>query len=463
IVKKRYDFGFVISFLYLTTAPVFELGSLSINSSYLLTALLAILFVAELILKRQRLPWHAPIYGFAFIMLIVVVAYTIGYLQHGTASYKSFAMAIFGEINVIVLVFLLTLLLLNLDRDRLKRTFGSAIGIFLIINIGLVIYQKVNFVGAYRFMDEFYVSNHRFKPLFMMWRADGFDRVMGSFFSPVLFGATLLLIVAVLLSYVVTHKFSKITVLATVGIMTSSVIGILSFSKTFMLGVPLIFLVAVVILLFNRRERSVRLGRLGILFLLTVAVYGFVYIALPEHMVNVKNYYYGFLLKPFGSLSSRYEGISESTVNNIAKEEVTSGHEGIATDAFGIFKMHRFFGVGPVPIRGEFLGDSQFIVTLHNGGLVAAGAYFIFYFYLFVQAFKAQDLMRILVIAVLAMGSFASTMLTLPSTLPFIALLIYLSSPRCPIFSEFNRRLEMSQKKDMDDNLHMTTDQTFNE
>ena len=111
--------------------------------------------------------------------------------------------------------------------------------------------------------------------------------------------------------------------------MTSSVIGILSFSKTFMLGVPLIFLVAVVILLFNRRERSVRLGRLGILFLLTVAVYGFVYIALPEHMVNVKNYYYGFLLKPFGSLSSRYEGISESTVNNIAKEEVTSGHEGI--------------------------------------------------------------------------------------------------------------------------------------
>ena len=71
--------------------------------------------------------------------------------------------------------------------------------------------------------------------------------------------------------------------------------------------------------------------------------------------------------------------------------------------------------------------------------------------------------MRILVIAVLAMGSFASTMLTLPSTLTFIALLIYLSSPRCPIFSEFNRRLEMSQKKDMDDNLHMTTDQTFNE
>ena len=123
------------------------------------------------------------------------------------------------------------------------------------------------------------------------------------------------------------------------------------------------------------------------------------------------------LLKPLVHFSSRYEGISESTVNNIAKEEVTSGHEGIATDAFGIFKCIDF-GVGPVPIRGEFLGDSQFIVTLHNG-LVAAGAYFIL-FLSFCSSVQSTGPYENFCYCGVGHGSFASTMLTLPSTLPLL-------------------------------------------
>ena len=57
--------------------------------------------------------------------------------------------------------------------------------------------------------------------------------------------------------YVVTHKFPN-NCPGNGWHYDSSVIGILSFQRLFKLGVPLIFLVAVLILLFNRRERSVR-------------------------------------------------------------------------------------------------------------------------------------------------------------------------------------------------------------
>ncbi|HHX36421.1 MAG TPA: hypothetical protein GX717_00395, partial [Clostridiaceae bacterium] len=412
--------------------------------------LLTLLLIINRTRKKLWLPFHAPLLGFLFFMALAMLAFVVGYLLYGTAGFKTFAVAMMGEINVIWLVALLALILLQLDRSTVKRTLATAFAVFMLITSALVLYQKINFVSAYRFMDVFYVSNYRFKPLFMMWKADGFDRVMGPFFTPILLGTTLLLVVAVLLAYLLSEARSWLSYFATGIILLATAIGILSFSKTYMLGVPLLFLVTLVLIFLIKEKRRERLTRLLGLFLLVVAVYALVYVSLPEHMDNIKHYYYDFLLKPFGALSSRYEGIAEPMVNQIA-EDAPKAVNGIAKNAFAIFKEHPLFGVGPVPIRGEFLGDSQIIVTLHNGGIVASLAYLIFYIGNFVRSFINKDLTRMLIIIALGMGCVASMMLTLPSTLPFIALLIYLGESDCPIRNLANRRGSKNTERKSDE------------
>lgn len=425
-LRKRYGLTFVTAFVYLTAAPLLSLRGSEINSSYALTAVLFVLTIIDFLRFKKERPKSFSLVLFAGCMGLVTVAYTLGFFLHGSASIKSFIVAMAGELNVFVLCILLAWLLLKCPTAKLKRVVSTSIVAFTVIDAAMIFYQKSYFYQAYRMMDQLYVADSRFKPLFVMWKAGAFDRVSGTFYTPIVLGTTLLLSVALLTAYIVMSKKPGIRWWAVGLAMLMTAGGILAFSKTYMLGVPLLLVVALILIPFLREKTGRLLARLGVLTVGLVITYAAVYFLLPKELDPVKRYYYGFILNPFMSLETRYQGIIEPAVNKV--NEGPMAEAGIAFDAFGMFRRSPIFGVGPLPVHGEFLGDSQFIVALHGGGILAALGYAVFYAVAFVRAFLRRNLATMLLVAVVAMGSFASVMLTLPSTLPFVALIIRLGS-----------------------------------
>jgi hypothetical protein len=272
-------------------------------------------------------------------------------------------------------------------------------------------------------MDQLYVSEGRFKPLLVMLSGGSYDRISGTFFSPVVLGTTLLLCVVLLSAHIIgqNHPTRRWGLLLLIAVMTVG--GILAFSKIFMLGIPAMMFYWMLYLLIFAKNRRKKLTNWGLLLVLFLVLYAGVYFALPGEMTQIRDYYYQYFLNPFSALHSRYAQIDAPLVHYIT-DQPPAEPPGIVTSAFEQFKQHPVFGVGPVPVADEFLGDSQLITTAHHGGIVALLAYLVFYVYVYVQAFRRRNLYNLSLIPALAMGCVAVVMLTLPSSLPFIALLI---------------------------------------
>lgn len=432
--RKRPDLTFVTSFIYLTCAPLIQLGSRSVNNLYALTPLLALI---DLIRRRPPLFRFRTLNLYMICMAVVLLSYGVGYWMHGTASLPTAALAMLGEVLVIATVVLMARLLYRLELKSVQRALLTGITVFVAVNTAMVLFQKLFFIPSYRLMDAFYVSDSRFKPLFVMWKTGAFDRVMGTFFTPVVLGTTMLLASAVLTAYILNTRFGRAQIGALAMIMLMTAGGILAFSKTYMLGLPILLGIACMPVLFSKKDRAGRLRRWLVILAGTAAVYVLVYVLLPPDLVKVRNYYYGYLLRPFGALLSRYQGIAEPAVNRISEAAQGAGDQGITAQAFDFFLKHPVFGVGAAPAAGEFLGDSQLMFTLHSGGAVGALGYLAFFGAQFVRSLRDRNLFSLLVIAVVAMCCISAAMLTLPSTIPFLAVLIRMGDEgRGPAFTK---------------------------
>ncbi len=419
---QNFGGAFAASFVYLTCAPLMVIGEQEINNSYPLTALLVILTFISWLRRPEKRPRSYYLRLFAVSMGAVLVAYLIGFFLNGTASLQTFEIAYAGEINVFLLVIALSMLLFRVEQQDVMKVMFRSILIFVIVNTAVSVLQKLNVVYAYRMMDRFYVSESRFKPLLVMISGGSYDRVSGTFFSPVVFGSTLLMAVVLLTAWIIRQNSRKIRWGAVTLIAVMTVGGILSFSKLFMLGVPVMMVYWAIYLLFFAKNRRQKLSNWALMLVVFVIVYVGVYFALPKDMMNIRDYYYQYFTNPLAALNSRYAGIEAPQVAFI--DDLPIKEEGIVTGAFDYFKQHPIFGVGPVQVEQEFLGDSQVIMAAHHGGVVALAAYLYFYLYTYVQAFRRRNLYSLSLIPVLAIGSLASVMLTMPSILPFVAFII---------------------------------------
>lgn len=444
--RKRPDLTFVTSFIYLTCAPLIQFGSRSVNNLYALTPALALLAVIDLIRLRPPLFRRRTMNLYVICMGVVLLSYGIGYLMNGTASIPTAALAMAGEVMVMATVILMARLLYRLKLAQVQRAVLTGIAIFVGINTAMVLFQKLFFVPSYRLMDAFYVSDSRFKPLFVMWKTGAFDRVMGTFFTPVVLGTTMLLAAAVLTAYILNRRFRRAQIGALVMIMLMTAGGILAFSKTYMLGLPILLGIAFLLILFNKKDRAGRLRKWLVILAASAAVYVLIYVLLPPDMVKVRNYYYGYLINPFGALSSRYQGIAEPAVNQISDAARNAEEQGITARAFDFFLKHPVFGVGAAPVAGEFLGDSQVMFTLHSGGVAGALGYTAFFGIQFVRSLRDRHLFSILIIAVVAMCCVSAAMLTLPSTIPFLAVMIRMGDEGP--FSTFTKSAEIGRISD---------------
>lgn len=251
------------------------------------------------------------------------------------------------------------------------------------------------------------------------------------------------------------------------GSFLGGLIGTFSLSKGFMLsiGILLIYLLFIALII-GKRPRLAYLfpwSRVAVSIALAFVI---VYVSMPSFASGTRDYYFGFLFNPFSALTSRYGsgagsggegGINVEPVDSIpisdenrtalpAAEtssitsafgppaivmltvqgyapgtqiplptdsegnvlvpvhEESSGGGGQMAQTYDVFRRHWLTGVGPLPIEGEFLGDSQIVQAGHNGGVLAVGAYLGLFVWLYVKAWKERQVINLLLMPVIAIG-----------------------------------------------------------
>ena len=138
------------------------------------------------------------------------------------------------------------------------------------------------------------------------------------------------------------------------------------------------------------------------------------------------------------ALGSRYENLIEGnyTENTWETEKGDNGqkeidqgeekerHTGNLSDTFEIFKEHLFIGVGPGQVRNEFVGDSEYITLLHNGGVMCFVIYAVFYGGLIMGYYLQEKYQELFILVTIGIGGISMMIFSYSCIIPFLSFCI---------------------------------------
>lgn len=430
-LSKRLEASLVGLFTLCMIAPTLRIGEAYINAAYLITIWLAALFFIEAIKERAwpkltRQDIKVLLILFIVSRIVSITAFIIGYLQNGTASWGVVTGALAGNLNLSILVVELTYMGQKLAKRRLLPLMYKSAAILALVNIVFFLLQRFSFDLGFSLTARLFESPDRSAPLEAMKEIGAFDRIFGSFFTPTVLGTTFLYLIVILAAWYIMTKQKQIMwpIITVIAVLTF--IGINSFSKLIILGLPALAVFTLICLLFLRKSKKIRpisMRNFWLFFSATLAVFILTYYLFPAELINVKNYYYGLIIEPLSSLSTRYRPPAPVDPAIIDSGEAPID-AGLTVSALLFFRQYPIFGVGPVAIADEFIGDSQVVSALHHGGIVGAVGYLIFYVYAFIEGIKRRNLMVLTLLVSLAIGCLATVTLDYRHTMPFIAFII---------------------------------------
>lgn len=426
--RKNYSLVAILSGIYLLMMPNFKIGESAFNSVYFLTLCLFILIGYDLLKGRIKLQFS--ILAYLFTMLAVVVIYLLGWFINGNVQLTAGIVSLAGELNYIFAVILLAIIFSIMGQEGARKALIKILSIFLIVNLVFVIGQRFFYDTAYYITYNFYASSGRTAPLDTIGKLGFFLRFNGTFYSPVLLGATCLLLISTLISLYIKDDKKENKML--IGIFVAAVIGVLSLTKTLMIGVLLYMGFALVYTIIKSDKKKKDIISLAVILLVVIFAYSVTYFIVPAKGKSTARYYYSMILKPINSLSSRYAGVGDLLAGQDDKNEgiIESDEEtsGITYSAMKVFKDNWLFGVGLTPLEDEFVGDGQITTVLHNGGVLSALLYLIIFGWIFFAAFINKDLLTSSIVFAILITCISSNALTYPFTVPFVAYSIFKSS-----------------------------------
>lgn len=186
-----------------------------------------------------------------------------------------------------------------------------------------------------------------------------FSRAVGTFGSPTLLGPFALICFSFYFAMLFTKNRNSNVYIK---LLFSLVIGALSLSKAFIIGVPI--MTALILFSVRKRLQLRNIVRFFLLILTILLIVHFGYTFLIQNTaINSKviEYYFGMVNNPIKAFQTRYSG------------------EGNLQDAFAVFINNPIFGVGLNSVKGEFIGDSTYVQLLHNTGIIGLFVMIIFF------------------------------------------------------------------------------------
>lgn len=428
-VKRKLEYAAIAAVVSYFCLPAFMIKSTGFNSGYFVTALLFALALYALVKKRVRLRTGHIVYAVGMAAAVAFVF--LGWIINGDPK--------LGDLNHFVGMgqFFLGSVALSLLFDEargqipLYRIILKSILIVLAVNVIFVILQFAAFDISLPMIRQLYAHAGKNAPINAMQRAGHFYRAFGASYTPIILAAISLSFCGIIMGYSVRREKAS---WKAIGLFCASLAaGFFAFSKTVMIGIfiLLLLLLAVVLIWFRKAQLRLRLKSIGKFFAGTVAVciavaaigYG---IGRGEQV----KYYYGFIIDPVRSLAGRYENIIQrpekpndadkdsDNKKDPIKEETPSG---IVAEAATLIKRHPVIGVGPAQVQGEFLGDSQYVITLHDGGILAALMYGAVYGWMFLSFLIKKDYSRMLVITSLGIACLSLPILSYSMAMPLVA------------------------------------------
>lgn len=386
LIRKKDNLA--VTLVYITLGPLVKIGSLVLEPAYFV---LVIYIIGLIIKKKINLS-----YGKSYILLAIfsLVLYCI---STAICSYYNFS-TVQKMLGLIKFPIFIIIFLNNYKNKNVEKYFDKFVNITLLLNVFASFSQ--------------FILKDKILDFYKLLYSDGTDyyttisgkycyaRTFGLFQTPMIFGIICLFIFTYIL-----YKYKKIGKLNLMQLLSCLILGIMSSSKTFIIGVPIIFLLNFI----DKIKGLKKINKKTILRIMIIIFFMPVLISLFNVFVNYLTekgmfikYYLNFLTDPFTALSSRY-----STNNDI-----------LLSNTYSVINNHPIIGVGFNSILGEFTGDSTYILALHNGGYISLISIIIFFVFEFIKNIKNNKYLFVFTWIITGFGY--PTLFGVSSVIPFI-------------------------------------------
>lgn len=375
---RDFNKGVVIFFIICFIGPNFILFNHSITYELFFGLFLIVAFLMWMKNNTIRISAIHILLLLYFLILVISTAISINKYYVSTEL-----IALLGTGRIILFIVILTQFSI---RDN--KTVEKIIFPVLIVNVFFSFIQII-FPSSIKVFAHLY-GKESLIPL--LYYADiGFlNRAVGSFGSPINLGAFALLCLAYFWGKILAGYKTKINM---VGLCLSIICGLLSCTKTFLFGSPIIIICGFLVsLLLGERIKMPRIKQVLFFLLFTsgaILIGGWTYSFAIARGIPL-NYYFGLLSKPLQAFNSRY-----------------NTEEGILSLTRFVIEENPIMGVGKTIPFGEFIGDSFYFVLIHDTGILGTIIFGLIFIVAVVYVVKQKSLSKILMLLVLVLSGFA--------------------------------------------------------
>ena len=333
--------------------PYLHLGDLAVRFELIYAIWLLFVLLAKMLVRPGPLRWH-PVSSLYSLYFMVAVASTSLSLVQYDGSLIGSAIALYGLLRPLLVL----ILFMNVRID--EQFVRSALWWFLFLSLGisvLSVLQTLDIGLITEATEALYSSTFR-TPIEKSTQEFGFLlRSVGVFESPV-YNAVFILIVLLVAINMLLQKNARHRLTLCLAIFLAAIAGITTISSTFLIGS--IVILGIVVwdnLRYYKRIFRLALMSMSISFILFFIT--FTFLSQIEHLKGPLNYQLDRIVsgQVFKSRYSPEEGILRGTYKAIAKRP--------------------FIGWGNAKQEGVFAGDSIYMATLYQRGVIG---FFVFIF-----------------------------------------------------------------------------------
>ncbi|RGU93396.1 hypothetical protein DWW31_08585 [Clostridium sp. AF15-17LB] len=416
LYKNKYGNAIIVSMVAYFIMPVLKIGEAGINSAYVITGVIGIWMFCNIISKKEGFNKLEIIYITGSCLSIAVIALSWILQKNYAASHIIHFM---GAVQYVLGILSLSVLYKKASNDDIKYIIKKSIEIAVAWNFVIVILQMFTAKAGIVITKMLYTYPGKDAAISVTAENGRFLRAFGAFYSPTMTGGFCLLVLAVIFVFVLADVKWKNGLAV---LFMTLFVGLFAFSKAVIIGVFLLWGVSIFMLLLLKRH--LKFKRAGVI--LAEILLAFLLVGIIGNSIDLSGqvrYYFGKVFSPFSSFETRY-GSSETENKKPGGSVKVEKEEGNLERTIEVIKENPIIGVGPAAVEGEFVGDSQYIVSLHDGGVVNLLIYILMYFTFFVYAWKTKNIYKIIIIFTIAVEGVFIPVFSGAFAIPFVAVLL---------------------------------------
>jgi hypothetical protein len=382
VALRKPKAGVWIYLVLIFTLPHSQIVGRSVSYDILgfIPLLISVLFVNENKIKNPNLLYViTPLYPALMVFSTWI-----------SSTFYGFSIEPLLLFGVIRFCFLLYIFIEILDEKYIYNALIIIVG----INFFTCLYQLYN---PQESIDLFYrlYGKETHAVLEGYYDSGSFARPTGTLLSPVDVGVLVIISYSICLHNIF-KRGGRFKNYATLILIIAT--GIVSLTKTALLGIPLLTLFFVVASFVTLRPRSIYKVRIKAtnIFVYSILTLSLVWVVYSIYNFMQKSgygyqiiYYASFLVDPLEAFESRYS------------------ERGQLGETIDVSLRYPFFGLGATRAQGEFLGDSTLIRVIHATGIFGLLVHISIYLYILYTIVYKSDIAKILVLSSIFMSGFA--------------------------------------------------------